>query len=346
MTARQEEASQLAFEEALQGVLEEAVFAEERQQEVAVVFPVPEEGEEESPVLACADSIDDDDSCGSCAINHPSTQINSPVLNDELSDRMTLSGEEHTWACSIKVAIESDAELDNLSDYMYVQLALIEKQDVKAALDRANRLQAFRQEYKIVEGSLPQAQQAFQRGLTLFPGFYLSLSYILDEEGTGAYTSVFDLTKMTSETLKQRVDAQDILMRSFYFQFHSMCPDFEAIREGYCAVVECDGFDPKKQFGLKVVSKHWNELILVYPFEIMSVKHYHTGVLFNILVSLAKRVLPWEVHRRLEVGLVCPAGRLSNVFLTPSLSAANERLMKQFTKALQLRYQNEANFTL
>ena len=345
MTARQQ-ATQLAFEEALQGVLEEAVFAEERQQEVAVFFPVLEEDEEEPPVLARADSGDDDDSGSSCTIKHPNTQIDSPVLNDEVNDRMILSGEEHAWACSIKTAIESDAELDNLSDYTYVQLALLEKQDVKAALDRAYELQAFRQEYKIVEGSLPQAQQAFQRGLAHFPGFFLSISYILDEEGTGAYTLVLDLTKLTAEALTQRVDAQDILMRALYYQFHTMCPDFEAMREGICAVAECDGFDSKKQFGLKIVTKQWNELILVYPFEIKSIKHYHTGVLFNVLVTLARRIMPWELHRRFEIGLVCPAGRLSNVFLMPSLSAANERLMKQFTKALQLRYQNEANFNL
>lgn len=339
-----EELEQAFFAEAALAVIEDAVNARLAEEPVAL-FPVPQEEDEERDTYG--DHELSEESAGPRAKDENEQDmvgLDVDVDDSWLDGRMEISTEERRWAFAIKTVIEREPEVDNLSDFLYVQLALIDKDNVEAAVERAYKMQAFREEYKIVE-NLNQGRQCYQGGINQFPGFFLSINFLRGEEGTGNWTIVVDQTKMTAETLKPG-GALDTWMKAAFYQFHAVSPDFEAIREGVVVLIECDGFDPKKQFGMKVFSRMWNELGLVYPVDMLSMKHFHTGVFLNLLVSLAKRVLPLEVHRRFEVGHICQAGLLRDVFTTPCADAANRRLMDQFTQALKLRYENEASFSL
>ena len=49
---------------------------------------------------------------------------------------MQLTQQELEWAWAIKDAVEQDAELNNLSDMSYGQLALMDHANVEQAIDR------------------------------------------------------------------------------------------------------------------------------------------------------------------------------------------------------------------
>jgi hypothetical protein len=66
-----------------------------------------------------------------------------------LADRMAITDEERQWSLAIKAAIESDVELDNLTDYQYAQLGIIDQDHVEGAVDRARQMQLVREEYAL-----------------------------------------------------------------------------------------------------------------------------------------------------------------------------------------------------
>ena len=90
--------------------------------------------------------------------------------------RMVLTPEERQWALSIKAAIVGDPEVDNLSDFEYAQLALMDHGDVEAAVERARHMQTFKHEYGITD-TLEQSRQLLPKLVKLLPGMPLSLSY-------------------------------------------------------------------------------------------------------------------------------------------------------------------------
>ena len=53
--------------------------------------------------------------------------------------RITLTEEETRWAKAIKTAIEEDPEVDNLNDFLYAQIALIDKDDIERLEDDYGR---------------------------------------------------------------------------------------------------------------------------------------------------------------------------------------------------------------
>jgi len=153
------------------------------------------------------------------------------------ADRMHLTKEERLWAIDIKDVIEAEAELDNLSDFMYAQLALIERDNVEAALERAFTMQAFREEYKITDTF--QDGRLFLKNLVdLFPGVYMSLSY---NQRDGNYVMAIDLAKFDMQGIATPEGVATWLGGGYYF-FHCCCPDFESIRRGWCALFETEGY--------------------------------------------------------------------------------------------------------
>eukprot|EP00797_Seminavis_robusta_P031198 Sro670_g184720.2 (261) ;mRNA; r:42208-42990 len=257
---------------------------------------------------------------------------------------MDLTPEEHLCARTIKELIEEEGtgNLDKVSDYWYAQVALVDKGDMANAMERIHHMQLFREEYDI-QDTVAQGQRSVAAFMELFPEFYLSFGY---NSAGGNYTLVFDISRMHGSVIKNQPRGYKTWFQAIYYLNHALCSDMEAIRRGMALIIECMGFEWKKNFGLEVTRSYWSDIAGVYPINHHKIRYYHTGVFVNMLTSMAKKFMPIALRDQFEVGCISESGRLSKVFLTPTVEVANARFMSRFLHSLELRYKNEKSFTL
>lgn len=253
--------------------------------------------------------------------------------------RMELTKEELDWADAIKDCIEAMPDLDNLSDFMYAQLAIICEDDVTDAIERAFGLQIFREEYKIYD-TREDGQRQMRNLLKLFPEQFLSFSF---SQNDGTYVIIHDATKMNTTCLTTAEKINDWFAACYYIHT-SMSPDLESVRKGCISCVECEGFDWTMKQDFKLMHKMFFELLTCYPFR-GQIKHFHTGMIINLIVATFRKILPPHLKDKLLVGLSFDC-RLDQAFLVPTAAAANKRMLTKIDEALKRRYDNESTFSL
>lgn len=262
------------------------------------------------------------------------------LLDKDDPRRMDLTEEERDWALDIKETVEASSELDNLTDFKYAQLALMDKGNIEKAVERAHKLQLFREEYGVMDTQV-DARRHVRKEIELMPRMFMC--YIFE---AGNYVMLANWSGFNAECL---VDHENMVthMVANYYILTCYCPDLEAIRQGLVALMECEGSDqqPVRSVHMQLYRKFWSELAAVYPMRFKKLKHFHTGVFINLLYSMIKRFLTPEIRKVIEVGCEFD-GRLDQVYLTPTVEEANARLLQQIDEALGKRYENERTFTL
>jgi CRAL/TRIO domain len=257
------------------------------------------------------------------------------------ASRMELSEQERQWAIAVKRGIEGSPEIDNLSDFMYVQLALVHHENVEKALECAHTLQHTRQEYSLLD-SFEEGLLIQQKMFQLFPGMYLSFSYAYDE---GCYAMVLDICKFTPSVLNSKESMRTWIASCFYVS-HSMTPDFASARVGCVYIAECEGYNWKSNMlDLKTSEMYWDAFGSVYPLLVHKMKCFHTPMLFNVLHSMNKRFVPEEYFAKVEVGCQYH-GRLDSLYLVPTPEVATQRLLGRLAECVQRRYANDQAFQL
>lgn len=253
--------------------------------------------------------------------------------------RMILTRQETTWALNIKHAIEGTPELDNLTDFWYAQFAIICEDNIEEVVKRALGLQAYRQEYKILD-TYNDANRRLRAYTSIFPTTYLSFSF---SPLVGTYIIVQDGTKLDTTLISSPAQEEDFFAGGFYL--HALLgSDFESLRKGEFWIVETEGFYWTQKQNFKLMRRGFSELLTVYPFQ-ATLKLFNAGIVFNTVFSCCRAILPKNIRDRIEGGLTCDA-RLDSCFLVPSLEAARQRLLSRIEITLTRRYDNEATFTL
>ena len=158
------------------------------------------------------------------------------ILSHTDPGRMKITRQEHRLALAIREAIAASPDIDPISDMMCAQLAMIEGENIEAALERAEQLQAFREEYG-VQDTAEDGIRLFARLNSLFPCFHLCLSY--NHDG-GNYVMIYDMTKFDLRLLKTEEQINIWLGGSYYSQA-ALFPDLEAIRRGAILINELEG---------------------------------------------------------------------------------------------------------
>jgi hypothetical protein len=257
--------------------------------------------------------------------------------------RMLLINEEAWWALDIKIAIEQDLELVNLSDFLYAQLAIICKNDVEDALRRARIMQRIRNEYEILE-RLDQGCLALKEMIEIQRGLLLSFQFDAD---SSAYTLVHDLPKCNTTVLTS-ADCVEKWMVGLYYIFHTLCPDLESIRRGFKCVAKCEGMDHTKLQGLNQLKDTFTELLSIYPFS-GKLLHYHSdSASLAMATTMWKKTLPLDFWKRFIVE--CTNDTWINSLFSdgPAVEVvdADQRLLQAMTATLRLRFENVRTFTL
>ena len=157
---------------------------------------------------------------------------------------------------------------------------------------------------------------------------------------------VANLSKFYVDILEANHQNTQTWMKSMYYLAHATSPDFRAIRSGSVVMAENIGFDWKRNFGVGAFQKMFTEISGVYPSRFRKLKNFHAGVFMNLILSMSKSVLPKEVYEKFEMGCTSPLGNLENIYMQPTVQAANERYLKNISFVLKRGYENRANFRL
>ncbi|CAB9526432.1 expressed unknown protein [Seminavis robusta] len=255
--------------------------------------------------------------------------------------RMNLTATERHEALAIKTAIEACPDIDDLPDFDYVQLALVDHSNVERALERARHFQTVRAEYGF-QDSYDENVRLVEHFMQLMPKFMLDLAYNQDE---GNYILVVDIANF-EETKIRTVEDDKALMGTALNIGHFLCPDFFAIRQGAYAVMETEGYN-WKQYTMKTRRRIWQEVLGIYPVNVKQLKYFNTGLVANLAASLMKRFLPLELFSKIQVGCTFSnGGRLDTFYAVPSHQVANQRFQARAKQCLQIRYEHRRTFRL
>ena len=271
-------------------------------------------------------------------------QVQAPTID---VDRMNLTEEELELAREIKAAVEATPEIDALSDMMYAQFAIVavsdedEPPNVDCLLEKILQLQEVRREHRVLETYENGCAMLEQMVKGLLPGMYLSFAY---NPANGTHTLVADLARFNSSVLSN-AGKVNVWIAGYYYMSHSLCPDFQSIRAGVNIVTECDGYDWRNEnmFNVNVLRK-WCDFGSCYPQHYASIRHYHVGVFMNLLKTVGKKIVP-RLFAKTRTDCEHDS-RLDQLFLVPTLEAANERIVSRMKSELARRYKNEASFSL
>jgi hypothetical protein len=102
--------------------------------------------------------------------------------------------------------------------------------------------------------------------------------------------------------------------------------------------------DLTKKQDFKVIQNLFSQLLRFYPCS-AEVRHYHTGVAYNVFVSMLRACLPEKNRNSLVTGCTFD-GRLDTFYLVPDVATANQRFLARLKETLRCRYLNEKVFSL
>lgn len=261
------------------------------------------------------------------------------VLSQNHVDRMKLTQEEHQRAVLIKNMVEMMPDLDNWSDFMYAQLAIVCKDDVDDAIRRLIGMQDFREEHKILD-TYNQGCFYLKKAFGFFPRHFLSFGF---NETDGRYVFISDFSQLEPKNFTSPENVDEYIINVYYAHF-ALLPDLESVRKGYVTMVECQDMQMRRDV-LNLLSSAFSSFLTYYPLN-GECKHYHTGTMVNIVASMLRKILPDHVRRQYQVGCTFDGGNMAEVLLTPTVEEANKRMLAHMQAALKRRYDNEQSFRL
>lgn len=252
--------------------------------------------------------------------------------------RMALTREEKQWALDIKDIVKMMPDLDNLSDFMYAQLALICEDDTEDAIRRAYGLQAFREEYNILD-TYEDGCRCIRALVGLFPEELLSFGF--SHQG-GTYVLVHDASKLKTTALDTPKKVETFFAASYYLH-QAMIPDMASARKGIIVLVECSQFSFVQKQNSNI-QQLFSQLLSIYPFT-GSLRCYHTGLMFNLLASMLRSVLPPKLKDKIKTGLMLDQS-LDTYYMVPSVEAVGQRVIQRMSETLKKRHDNLDAFVL
>lgn len=256
--------------------------------------------------------------------------------------KMQLSREERQWALELKRAIQDEADLDELTDYMYAQFAIVDRGDLPKSMDRARNLQGFR-ENRDVRDTLKEAQTTLQRFTALLPAHLLHFFF---NEHTDTWCFIVDFVKVDMGALSTP-EARRTFLVGIYYLYHAVNHQFDAIRRCLFQILECGGFKWRgpRMIDLNLFKEGMEDVVGIYPVTFYKKRFCNAGTILTMFWTMIRRVTPADLRDKFEI-IDNTDIRLDEVCLVPTVEAATARILRDLNEALRRRYENEATFRL
>ncbi|CAB9501721.1 unknown protein [Seminavis robusta] len=207
-----------------------------------------------------------------------------------------LSDQEKEWALEIKQAIEDLPDLDVLSDFMCVNLAIAGKGSVDWALDRAYKMQETRKEYNIAL-TYEEGKRALQKLAENIPCGLLSYDFDLH---TGKCTLVLHFAESIKASMRDPRKADEIC-RGVHYLCYSTFPSLESVRVGNLHIFECEGWD-MRMARVENIAKITNSGHDCFPSNVIT-HFYHTSSMTNVVLAMVKKLVSKDVACKWKFGL-------------------------------------------
>ncbi|CAB9526069.1 expressed unknown protein [Seminavis robusta] len=263
---------------------------------------------------------------------------------------MRLSTREVRRALAIKAAIvdsnkerreQGEDELIELTDFEYAQYALLTKGNVEDALERIEKMQAFREEYRI-QDTVEEGMEIMQALTIQQPWFVVSVDY---NPTHGHFVFVYDYSKLKPAAVDYPEDWR-IFLGGMYYIYQLGLSNLLACREGLVHIAECQGMG-YSNFSMDFLNRCWHHLLAHYPYTTKECSWLHTPLVANIQYAFYKSVMG---HKADIIRVGCNFGgydgQIDEMFKLPSEDIAEFRLMGRYLAYLNLRYQNQSVFRL
>lgn len=245
------------------------------------------------------------------------------------------------WQCSqaVKATIRNNPEIDELSDFWCSQFAIVCGVDMDDVEQRAQALQAFREEYNVMD-TYQDGCRALERFQEKCPLLFLHFGFSVPD---GTYLFVYDGSELDADAFNTQ-EGRQIFFKAYYYVSHACFPDFATIRNGCINSAECEGMDWTKKSMFKLIRELYSTFGSAYP-HTGSVMFFHTGVFFNTMAAVFLKFLPPKVRAHHQIGAI-GRGRLDALCLVPTPEVAIKRALQGMQDSLKLRYQNQDAFSL
>eukprot|EP00977_Amphora_coffeiformis_P002591 scaffold482_cov266-Amphora_coffeaeformis.AAC.54 len=226
--------------------------------------------------------------------------------------------QELRWATRLKQAARSDPELsadldEMMSDWEFLQHAIVAKNNIRKALTRMRHLQAFKRRYGITrDGSVEEAARDFKAFFLAHPGLYMSMAnnnihHDDDDKEDGnngnndnnndsfpssasacpqIFCSTYDkfnATRMKSE------EAFAVYMRAAFYALQASQHTLEAIRGGMVLLMDIQGALRYRSY--QTESRARELYGRAYPIRIRHVVLLHASAAVRILCRYM--IQPW-----------------------------------------------------
>lgn len=256
--------------------------------------------------------------------------------------RMRITTIEKDWALELKEGVEGLPDLGDLPDFMYVQLAIIEKGNLEGAIQRAYNLQEIEEAFDI-RNTAEDGMRYLNENIQVHSEFFLSFSFAPRDS---CYVFITDMKGFERKKLRARPDGDNLFVASTYYIGHCACPDFESVRNGIVMLVECDGYNWATNLDIRL-ARLWSSVHMAYPIRSKKMKYFNSGMFINLLHSTVKQFVSKEVMDSFEVGVKIEGDHtLDHIFLVPDAETTNHKLLLNYSKALKRRYENAKYFSL
>lgn len=265
-----------------------------------------------------------------------------------VNDSMYLSETERGWAREIKNAmLEENKEIaETISDYEYVQHAIVAKENWPKALKRIKRLHQFKQSHGIPGNySVDDAFKAIKKFEALVPKLFLAFG----TDWQGRSVSTWNYNEFLVKNFKGNADAWKVAFNAYYYLFEAMNSDFAAIREGCVVIVETRGLG-WKNFSMEMNRRAAELYKEAYPLRIKEMSLLNSPRVLRFMFALVSPFLSKKVKDAFHMD-----GKLDDVLTrfpveilpqTMEGKQSTKDMEKALKDALQQRYEHKKTFKL
>lgn len=196
---------------------------------------------------------------------------------------MNATEQEVTWARNIKNAALAKG-LEPVSDFMYLQMAIISKEKTKKAVARLEKMDQFRKRYNLSDGVPENAMEYLGVMFQRFPEMLGAMGR--DEQGRAVI--VVHVSKYTPGDLTEN-DWTPLQAANLCF-LHAINSDINAIRSGYVSVSDCGGMG-WRNFSLLAQKKNSELFADCYPIRISHVHLLNTPSIVSLHIPSSRSTL-------------------------------------------------------
>lgn len=237
------------------------------------------------------------------------------------------SVQELAWATRLKQAAmatptpengnENDLQVEDVSDWEFLQHAIVAKNDTAAALQRLRNLQAIKQRYGIIrDGSVDEAARDLRTFLQTHPGLYLSLA---TSKGSSSRTQIFCSEYQHFQAARMKSEeAYAVYMRAAFYVLQASQYNLPALRAGMVLLLDVHGALRYRSFTTEARARDLYGK--AYPIRIQGVVLLRASVALRLAYRWIFK--PW-MSPKVRALLDIPPGGASN---------RNEYLQNKHTK--------------